>query len=155
MIFLFIWVAGAVITIMFMASSDNFEYPENSVFSETAYYIAYALVNFLMWPAYWALQIRNYWLIDTDNRNPYLSHTFYSKTNLGNIPDTWDRWRRIQGTIRAIRMDGPFTVETSEDIVRCEDGYMAIDSRGYPYPIAAEEFERIYRPIMNSDDEDA
>lgn len=30
----------------------------------------------------------------------------------------------------------------SKDL-RCEDGYLAMDSRGYPYPIATDEFESI------------
>lgn len=44
----------------------------------------------------------------------------------------------------AIRIDGPFIVETSEGPLRCNDGYLAIDARGYPYPIDKEEFELIY-----------
>jgi hypothetical protein len=35
---------------------------------------------------------------------------------------------------------------TSEGTLRCQGGYLAIDSRGYPYPIADEEFQRIYAP---------
>ncbi len=45
---------------------------------------------------------------------------------------------------RAIRIVYPFTVETSEGNLHCQDGYLAIDARGYPYPIAKEEFEKIY-----------
>lgn len=48
---------------------------------------------------------------------------------------------------RAIRMPGPFRVETSEtenEPFLCEDGYLAWDQRGYPYAIAADEFVRIY-----------
>lgn len=44
----------------------------------------------------------------------------------------------------ALKIPGPFEVETSEGRVTCQDGYLAFDSRGYPYPIATEEFERIY-----------
>ena len=44
----------------------------------------------------------------------------------------------------AIRMDGPFAVKTREGTLKCPDGYLAIDSAGWPYPIAVDEFERIY-----------
>jgi hypothetical protein len=43
--------------------------------------------------------------------------------------------------VLAKRMQGEFTVETSEGTVTCPDGWLAIDDRGYPYPIAAAEFE--------------
>lgn len=52
-------------------------------------------------------------------------------------------YRKVALT-RAMRMDGPFLVETSEGPLRCEDGWLAVDARGYPYPIAAGEFELIY-----------
>ena len=45
---------------------------------------------------------------------------------------------------RAFRMDGPFVVDTSEGQLRCEDGWLCIDARGYPYPVDAAEFELIY-----------
>jgi len=45
---------------------------------------------------------------------------------------------------RAIRINTEFTVETSEGKLSCKDGYLAIDARGYPYPIAKDEFEKIY-----------
>lgn len=46
----------------------------------------------------------------------------------------------------AMRITGAFEVETSEGTLTCQDGWLAIDARGYPYPIAADEFERIYTP---------
>jgi len=42
---------------------------------------------------------------------------------------------------RAIRMKGPFEVATREGILRCSDGYVALDDQGWPYPIARDEFE--------------
>ena len=45
---------------------------------------------------------------------------------------------------KMIRMDGPFRVETSEGWLTCQDGYLAMDARGYPYPIAADEHAKIY-----------
>lgn len=57
----------------------------------------------------------------------------------------WKRYRKTAVT-SAKRIEGAFTVVTSEGPLSCEDGYLAVDSRGYPYPIAAEEFEKIYVP---------
>lgn len=51
---------------------------------------------------------------------------------------------------KATRVYVPFVVETSEGELRCEDGYLAVDARGYPYPIAKDEFERIYSPYEGS-----
>lgn len=60
-------------------------------------------------------------------------------------PEAWPVYRKTSLT-RAIRADGPFTVQTSEGDLECTDGWVAIDARGYPYPIAADEFELIYEP---------
>lgn len=64
---------------------------------------------------------------------------------------------RKKVTTRAIRMAGRFTVQTvHEGEVRCEDGWLAFDARGYPYPIAADEFKRIYEEVGDADEsEDA
>lgn len=58
--------------------------------------------------------------------------------------DVYAKTFRKKVTTRALRINGPFTVETSEGSLRCEDGYLAVDARGYPYPIAADEFALIY-----------
>jgi hypothetical protein len=61
-----------------------------------------------------------------------------------NIPaGDWRTFRKIALT-RMIRIEGPFTVQTSEGPLRCEDGWLAMDARGYPYPIAADEQAKIY-----------
>ena len=44
----------------------------------------------------------------------------------------------------AMRIDGPFMVKTSEGPLTCQDGWLCIDSRGYFYPVAADEFATIY-----------
>jgi hypothetical protein len=49
----------------------------------------------------------------------------------------------------AQRMTGPFEVATAEGSMRCEDGYLALDARGYPYCIAKDEFELIYVPWVS------
>jgi hypothetical protein len=64
--------------------------------------------------------------------------------------DSWltekmPRWRKKSFT-RAARVAGPFQVVTKEGVLTCADGYLAFDHRGWPYPIAADEFERIYEP---------
>lgn len=33
--------------------------------------------------------------------------------------------------------------------LHCADGWLAIDARGYPYPIAADEQALIYEPVEN------
>lgn len=58
----------------------------------------------------------------------------------------WGTFRKTSLT-RAIRHHGPFVVETSEGPLHCADGWVAVDARGYPYPIAAEEFEMIYERV--------
>jgi hypothetical protein len=45
---------------------------------------------------------------------------------------------------RATRIEGPFMVLTSEGPLTCADGWLCIDARGYPYPVAADEFDLIY-----------
>ncbi len=46
----------------------------------------------------------------------------------------------------AIRMPGPFEVQTREGRLKCPDGYLAFDQHGWPYPIAWDEFDKIYEP---------
>lgn len=67
----------------------------------------------------------------------------FSVSNLPAVDAPWKEYRKTV-PIKAIKIDGPFVVETSEGPLTCRDGYLAIDSRGYPYPIAKEEFESIY-----------
>lgn len=55
-------------------------------------------------------------------------------------------WREFNKrvTTKAMRIAGPFTVDTREGTLPCEDGWLAIDAHGWPYPIAADEFDAIY-----------
>jgi hypothetical protein len=65
-------------------------------------------------------------------------------------PETWMKFRKTSLT-RAARIPGPFRVKTTESESEpffCEDGYLAVDARGYPYAIAAVEFNRIYEPVF-------
>lgn len=45
---------------------------------------------------------------------------------------------------RAARVKGPFTVETSEGPLACQDGWLALDASGNFYPIADEVFQATY-----------
>ena len=67
----------------------------------------------------------------------------FSKDNLPSNPQSWPKWRKTSFT-HMIKIDGPFTVETDEGPLTCQDGFLAIDSRGYPYPIATDEQAIIY-----------
>lgn len=61
----------------------------------------------------------------------------------------WPEWQKV-ATTRAVRVAGPFRVMTSEsenEPFLCEDGYLAVDARGYPYAIAVDEFKLIYEPV--------
>lgn len=61
-----------------------------------------------------------------------------------NLPkDGWRRYMKRHAT-QMIRIDGPFEVQTREGVVQCADGFLAIDSGGWPYPISKEEQERMY-----------
>ncbi len=63
----------------------------------------------------------------------------------GELPDTLD-FGLYQKKVKtqAAKIDGPFTVETSEGPLTCKDGYLCLDARGYPYPVATDEFALIY-----------
>lgn len=50
--------------------------------------------------------------------------------------------------VRAVRVNGPFECVTKDHgTVPCDDGYVAYDESAYPYPIGAEEFDKLYKPV--------
>jgi hypothetical protein len=61
------------------------------------------------------------------------------------LPDgEYQRFRKEYRPL-AIRITGPFSCLTGEgNVASCEDGWLAIDSQGHPYPIGAAEFESTY-----------
>ncbi len=67
----------------------------------------------------------------------------FSRESLPSDPESWPLYRKTALT-HALRVDGEFTVQTSEGPLRCADGYLCTDARGYPYPVAADEFALIY-----------
>ena len=48
----------------------------------------------------------------------------------------------------AVRITESFTVDTRYGQVFCEDGYLAVDVDGHPYPVAKELFENIYKLVV-------
>lgn len=63
----------------------------------------------------------------------------------GDVPQTREwKWYQKKLRTRAIKIDGPFEVETSEGKLTCQSGYLCVDARGYPYPVATDEFTLIY-----------
>lgn len=62
------------------------------------------------------------------------------------IPDATANWGEFvkQGTTKLLRMNGSFAVETQEGAMTCEDGFLAVDPEGYPYPIKASVVEASY-----------
>jgi hypothetical protein len=68
----------------------------------------------------------------------------FSTESLPSDPASWPEYRKVALT-HAVKISGPFTVQTSEGPLTCADGYLAVDARGYPYPIATDEFHLIYQ----------
>lgn len=64
-----------------------------------------------------------------------------------NLPEQgWQEYKK-KVTTKMVRIAGAFVVRTTEGLFRCEDGYLAIDARGYPYAIAADEQALIYEEV--------
>lgn len=64
--------------------------------------------------------------------------------NSYNLPaEGWELYKKVVPT-QMIKIEGPFTVQTSEGPLHCEDGFLAKDARGYGYPIATDEQALIY-----------
>lgn len=73
-------------------------------------------------------------------------HYFSQHPESDDPPDAWGTFQKKVPT-QAVRIEGPFTVMTSEGPLVCEDGWLARDARGYFYPIAADEFDLIYERV--------
>lgn len=59
------------------------------------------------------------------------------------VDASWGTYRK-KVLARAKKIEGPFTTETREGMLSCADGYLCVDTEGYPYPIDAAEFDRLY-----------
>ena len=73
----------------------------------------------------------------------YMETPRYGTDSLPSDPTTWPEFRKHALT-RMVRIDGPFVVDMPEGPAPCDDGWLAIDARGIPYPIAADEHRQIY-----------
>jgi hypothetical protein len=61
-----------------------------------------------------------------------------------NLPtEGWGEYRKRE-TTRAVRITGRFQVVTREGTVPCDDGWLALDPNGDPYPIVADAFDATY-----------
>lgn len=69
----------------------------------------------------------------------------FDKENIGDYSN-WPTYRKKPLT-HMKRMKEPFIVKTREGPLRCDDGFLAIDSKGNPYPIAADEQAAIYELV--------
>lgn len=72
----------------------------------------------------------------------------FSKADMPENFEVLAKQYRKTAITKAMRIDGPFIVQTSEGQLQCQDGYLAVDARGYPYPIAADEFVLIYEEVQ-------
>lgn len=70
----------------------------------------------------------------------------------GDLPaGNYVRYRKMYAPV-AMRMIGTFHCLTSEgNVASCADGWLVIDSQGYPYPVNAAEFEATYEPVPDAD----
>ena len=74
---------------------------------------------------------------------PFIELPRYTKDSLP-LGD-WQYFRKT-ATTQMARVNGPFVVETLHGSVICQDGWLAVDTAGYPYPIAADEHTNSYEP---------
>ena len=70
----------------------------------------------------------------------------YSATEMPPEDANWGEFARV-GTTRAIRITGPFQVVMHDGTpTAIEDGWLAIDADGQPYPITDSVFQKAYAP---------
>ncbi len=77
-----------------------------------------------------------------------LTRQRFTKENFKKLLE-YGGWKTYQKKVKtkATKIEGEFIVDTSEGPLHCVDGYLAVDARGYPYPIATEEFKLIYEEV--------
>lgn len=67
----------------------------------------------------------------------------FTRENIKLSPLNFQNYMK-RGITPATRIVGEFEVETREGKLKCQDGYLAIDAEGYPYPIDKEIFLKTY-----------
>jgi len=69
-----------------------------------------------------------------------------TKDSLPSDPSTWPQHRK-KVLARMIRIDGEFTVQTKEGPLTCPDGWLAVDSAGWPYPVSRDDYAQMYELV--------
>lgn len=120
-----------------------------------------SLARFVGWPSRWGTPVPKFFIPNGSNLTDMVTNEssvdpdyalvakVFSAKYLP-IDGEWQRFRKVALT-KMMRIDGPFIVETSEGPLTCQDGWVAIDARGYPYPIADSEQRLIYREVDNAE----
>ena len=86
-------------------------------------------------------------MLISEKESTHIKETLMQTFNMDNISHIlWDFYQKKVKT-PVIKIDGPFEVETSEGKLLCQDGYLYLDTRGYPYPVATDEFPLIFDPV--------
>jgi hypothetical protein len=60
------------------------------------------------------------------------------------IADGWQEYVKVTPT-QMLRMKGPFTCVTKEGPVTCDDGFLAVDAEGFPYPVVKTIHDATYK----------
>ncbi len=61
----------------------------------------------------------------------------------------WARYVK-RGVTRMARIDGPFAVRTLDgNLAFCDDGWLAVDRQGYPYPVADQAHASMYERVLD------
>lgn len=71
-----------------------------------------------------------------------------TKQTLSEVQFNWKMYQKKHLTCAA-RIRGAFTVETLEGTLSCNDGYLAIDIKGNPYPIEKKIFKKTYKLLSS------
>ncbi len=63
--------------------------------------------------------------------------------------NNWGRYRK-NGVTRMARIDGPFAARTLDgNIAFCDDGWLAVDRQGHPYPVADAAHTGVYERVLD------
>lgn len=81
---------------------------------------------------------------------PKVSEPTYSMAALPSNPALWNEYRNAM-PVKATRIEGAFNVLTPDGQVHCDDGWLAVDARGFPFPIPSDEFTLTYELIQGVD----
>lgn len=81
---------------------------------------------------------------------PFVELPRYTKDSLPLGP--YQTFRKTT-TTDMVRLTGAFTCDTINGTVLCQDGWLAIDSAGYPYPITVDEQANTYELVPDEPDE--